>query len=74
MDYPLATVISVGCCSVIYALIRYYSKKTKLPELSQTWWTPGTENSVNNDIRPYKVVFSEEVKSTRSNQQDLTYN
>lgn len=63
MDYPLATVISIGCCSVVYALIRYYSKKTKLPELPQTWWTPGTENSVNNDIRPYKVVFSEELVS-----------
>jgi len=31
------------------------------PTLPETWWTPGTENYVNNDIRPYKVTFTEEV-------------
>ncbi|XP_029155825.1 juvenile hormone epoxide hydrolase 1-like [Nylanderia fulva] len=62
MDYPLIITISVGCCSVVYALIKYYSsKRSKLIELSETWWTPGTENSVSNDIRPYKIIFSEEL-------------
>ncbi|CAL1689410.1 unnamed protein product [Lasius platythorax] len=62
MDYPLAITISVGCCSVVYVLIRYYSsKRAKLIEVSETWWTPGTENSVSNDIRPYEIVFSEEL-------------
>lgn len=65
MDYSLAIAISVGCCSVVYALIRYYyssnDKRDKLLELSDTWWTPGTENSVSNDIKPYEIAFSEEV-------------
>lgn len=65
MDYPLATAISVGCCSIVYVLIRYYSKRAKLPEVSETWWTPGTENSVSNDVRPCEIVFSEEVIDPR---------
>ncbi|XP_011688641.1 PREDICTED: juvenile hormone epoxide hydrolase 2-like [Wasmannia auropunctata] len=54
----------LGCCAMLFTLTRRYfcsrgaPKLTKLPE---TWWTPGTEGSVNNDIRPYKVTFSEEV-------------
>ncbi|XP_011688642.1 PREDICTED: juvenile hormone epoxide hydrolase 2-like [Wasmannia auropunctata] len=54
----------LGCCAILFTLTRRYfcsrgsPKLTKLPE---TWWTPGTEGSVNNDIRPYKVTFSEEV-------------
>ncbi|KAL6426993.1 hypothetical protein ACFW04_009295 [Cataglyphis niger] len=64
MDYSITIAITVGCCSVVYALIRYYSskdKRDKLLELSDTWWTPGTENSVDNDIKPYEIVFSEEL-------------
>ncbi|XP_029675340.1 juvenile hormone epoxide hydrolase 2-like [Formica exsecta] len=65
MDYSLAIAISVGCCSIVYALIRYYyssnDKRDKLLELSDIWWTPGTENSVSNDIKPYEIAFSEEL-------------
>ncbi|XP_072746900.1 juvenile hormone epoxide hydrolase 2-like [Anoplolepis gracilipes] len=63
MDYLLVTtILAIGCCSVVYALIRYYSKKTKLPEkLSEIWWTPGTEHSIDDDIRPFEIVFSEEL-------------
>ncbi|XP_071645539.1 juvenile hormone epoxide hydrolase 2-like [Temnothorax longispinosus] len=63
MDFLSLGAIIIGCFSVIlFAMRRYFSPRgTKLPKLPETWWTPGTESSVNNDIRPFKVTFTEEV-------------
>ena len=63
MDCLLFGVIILSCSAMLIVLTRRYfsSRRTKLSKLPETWWTPGTENSANNDIRPYKVTFSEEV-------------
>ncbi|XP_011882985.1 PREDICTED: juvenile hormone epoxide hydrolase 2-like [Vollenhovia emeryi] len=49
--------------AMLFVLARRYlsSRGTKPPKLPETWWTPGTESSVNNDVRPYKVTFAAEV-------------
>lgn len=59
----LSIVIIFGSFAMLLALTRRYfsSRGTKLPTLPETWWTPGTENFVNNDVIPYKVAFSEEM-------------
>ncbi|KYM76127.1 UPF0663 transmembrane protein C17orf28 like protein [Atta colombica] len=62
MDCLLFGVIILSCLVMLIVLTRrYFSSRRKLLKLPETWWTPGTENSVNNDIRPYKVTFSEEM-------------
>ncbi|XP_018339720.1 PREDICTED: juvenile hormone epoxide hydrolase 2-like isoform X2 [Trachymyrmex septentrionalis] len=63
MDCLLFGVIILSCSAMLIVLTRRYfsSRRTKLSKLPETWWTPGTENSANNDIRPYKVTFSEEM-------------
>ncbi|XP_012538919.1 juvenile hormone epoxide hydrolase 2 [Monomorium pharaonis] len=63
MDCCLSLVTIIGFIAMLFALTRRYfsSRGAKLLELPETWWTPGTEGSANNDIRPYKVTFSEEI-------------
>ncbi|XP_011688640.1 PREDICTED: juvenile hormone epoxide hydrolase 1-like [Wasmannia auropunctata] len=51
----------LGCCAILFTLTRKYFGSREVPKLPETWWTPGTEGSVNNDIRPFKVIFSEEM-------------
>ncbi|TGZ54250.1 Epoxide hydrolase [Temnothorax longispinosus] len=61
MDFLSLGAIIFGCAVILFAMRRYFSPRgTKLPKLPETWWTPGTESSANNDIRPFKVTFTEE--------------
>jgi len=62
MDCLSLGAIILGCSAILFALKYFSSRNTKLPKLSETWWTPGTESSVNNNVTPYKVTFSEEVR------------
>ncbi|KYN03166.1 PREDICTED: juvenile hormone epoxide hydrolase 2-like [Cyphomyrmex costatus] len=63
MDCLLLGISLLSCLAMLFVLTRRYfsSRGAKLLKLPETWWTPGIENSVNNDIRPYKVTFSEEM-------------
>ncbi|KAL6258665.1 hypothetical protein P5V15_010618 [Pogonomyrmex californicus] len=63
MDFLSLIIIFIGSTTMLFVLTRRYfsSRGMKLPRMPETWWISGTENSVNNDIRPYNITFSEEV-------------
>ncbi|XP_014484117.1 PREDICTED: uncharacterized protein LOC106749308 [Dinoponera quadriceps] len=61
MNYFLIS-LAVGLALFSY-LSRYYCFNTTytIPQVTETWWTHGTEKSADNKVKPYRVSFSQEM-------------
>ncbi|XP_014484159.1 PREDICTED: juvenile hormone epoxide hydrolase 2-like [Dinoponera quadriceps] len=60
MSYFLISLI-VGLA--LFVLLRYCcsNRNKSVPQVTETWWTPGTEKLVDNRVKSYRVNFSQEM-------------
>ena len=53
----------LGAIVICVVHICLKSSENEVPELPNTWWGPGNENSnVDKSIRPFKIVFDNKVR------------
>ncbi|XP_032670380.1 juvenile hormone epoxide hydrolase 2-like [Odontomachus brunneus] len=75
MNYFLIT-LAVGLA--VFAFTRYccFNTTKPLPKVTETWWTPGTENLADNKVKPFHISFSqqmvEDLKYRLKHTRDLT--
>ncbi|EFN83233.1 juvenile hormone epoxide hydrolase 2 [Harpegnathos saltator] len=60
MGYFLIT-LTVGLAVLILSRYCCFNTSDSVPQMTEVWWTPGTEKLADNKVKPYRVSFSQEM-------------